>query len=298
MNDPPQALDDAAEPPEDTPVTIAVLENDSDGDGDPLTVAEVSAPAHGTARLTDADAVEYTPEPDYHGSDRFTYAVGDGSGLTAQAAVEVTVQPVNDPPQAIGVIPGQTLEAGDGPASLDLSPFFEDRDGDDLGYAAVASDQAVAVGLAGATLTLTVARPGAATVTVTAQDPGGLMATQALMVTTTDRQARGVVEDTLAALGRGHLASARATLGRRVEHGAERRRCNRGPSRRLNAGRNRGTETGGGEDAGAGGPPRETENTGQMTVEFAVLGAAAIAVAYLAVEYHRRRGSSASSSPG
>ena len=74
-----------------------------------------------------------------------------------------------------------------------------------------------AICLAGATLTLTVARPGAATVTVTAQDPGGLTATQAYMVTTTDRQARGVVEDTLAALGRGYLASARATLGRRVE---------------------------------------------------------------------------------
>ena len=74
-----------------------------------------------------------------------------------------------------------------------------------------------AICLAGVTLTLTVARPGAATVTVTAQDPGGLTATQAYMVTTTDRQARGVVEDTLAALGRGYLASARATLGRRVE---------------------------------------------------------------------------------
>ena len=217
VNDPPQALDDAGDTPEDTPVTIAVLENDRDGDGDALALVEASAPAHGTARLTDAGAVEYTPEPDYHGSDRFTYTVGDGSGLTAQAAVAVTVQPVNDPPQAIGVIPDQTLEAGDGPALLDLRPFFEDRDGDDLGYAAVASDQAVGLSLAGATLTLTVARPGAATVTVTAQDPGGLTATQAFMVTTTDRQARGVVEDTLAALARGHLASARATLGRRVE---------------------------------------------------------------------------------
>ena len=74
-----------------------------------------------------------------------------------------------------------------------------------------------AICLAGVTLTLTVARPGAATVTVTAQDPGGLTPTQAYMVTTTDRQARGVVEDTLAALGRGYPASARATLGRRVE---------------------------------------------------------------------------------
>ena len=52
---------------------------------------------------------------------------------------------------------------------------------------------------------------------MTAQDPGGLTATQAFLVTTTDHQARGVVEDTLAALGRGHLASARTTLGRRVE---------------------------------------------------------------------------------
>ena len=217
VNDPPQAVDDAATTPEDTPVTIAVLANDRDADGDALALVEASAPAHGAARVTDAGAVEYTPEPDYFGADRFTYVVGDGSGLTARAAVAVTVLPVNDPPLATGVIPDQTLEAGDGPASLDLIPFFEDRDGDALGYTAVASDQAVALSLTGAALTLTVARPGAATVTVTAQDPGGLTATQAFMVTTTDRQARGVVEDTLAALGRGHLASARATLGRRVE---------------------------------------------------------------------------------
>ena len=215
VNDPPEAVDDAAETTEDTPVTIAVLANDSDPEGDPLTVAEVSAPAHGTAVLTEAGTVQYAPEPDYHGPDRFTYVVSSGSGLTARAAVEVTVLPVNDPPEVLGVIPDQTLEAGDGPASLDLSPYFEDRDGDSLGYTAVASD-AVALSLAGATLTLTVARPGAATVTVTAQDPGGLTAAQAFLVTTSDRQARGVVEDTLAAMGRGHLASARATLGRRA----------------------------------------------------------------------------------
>ena len=217
VNDPPLAGDDAAETAEDTSVTIAVLRNDSDGDGDALALVEASAPAHGSARLTDAGAVEYTPEPDYHGTDRFTYVVGDGSGLTAQAAVEVTVLPVNDPPLATGVIPDQTLDVGDGPAVLDLIPFFADRDGDALGYTAVVSDQAVAVRLTGATLTLTATRPGTATVTVTAQDSGGLTATQAFLVTTTDHPARGVVEDTLAALGRGHLASARATLGRRVE---------------------------------------------------------------------------------
>ena len=217
VNDPPLAGDDAADTPEDTSVTIAVLRNDSDGDGDTLALVEASAPAHGSARLTDAGAVEYTPEPDFHGTDRFTYVVGDGPGLTARAAVDVTVLPVNDPPLATGVIPDQTLDVRDGPAVLDLIPFFADRDGDALGYTAVVSDQAVAVSLTGATLTLTATRPGTATATVTAQDPDGLTATQAFLVTTTDHQARGVVEDTLAALGRGHLASARATLGRRVE---------------------------------------------------------------------------------
>ena len=68
---------------------IDVLANDSDPNGDTLTVVEVSAPAHGTAvAAAAAGTVEYTPEPDFHGTDRFTYVVGDGSGLTARAAVE------------------------------------------------------------------------------------------------------------------------------------------------------------------------------------------------------------------
>ena len=216
-NEPPSAEDDEAGTAEDQRVVIDVLANDTDPDGDSLRVESVSAPAHGMARVASRGGVAYTPDADYHGMDRFTYVVADGHGETAAATVEVTVAPVNDAPMAAGIIPDQRLSVGDEPGSLDLRPFFDDRDGDPLSYTAVASDTAVAVGLTDATLTLTVARPGAAMVTVTAQDPGGLTATQAFMVTMTDRQARGVIEDTLAALGRGHLASARATLGRRVE---------------------------------------------------------------------------------
>ena len=55
-------------------------------------MAGVSEPAHGTAVLTETGAVRYTPEPNFNGTDGFTYVVGDGSGLTAQAAVDVTVR--------------------------------------------------------------------------------------------------------------------------------------------------------------------------------------------------------------
>ena len=58
------AVDDAAETAEDTPAFIDVLGNDSDPDGDPLTVVEASAPAHGSARLTDAVSVWGAPSLD------------------------------------------------------------------------------------------------------------------------------------------------------------------------------------------------------------------------------------------
>ena len=228
VNDPPLAGDDAADTPEDTPVTISVLGNDSDVEGDALTVVEASAPTHGTA-VADTGAVVYTPEPDFHGTDRFTYLVGDGSGLTARAAVTVTVRPVNDPPLATGVIPDRTLDVGDGPVALDLIPFFADRDGDALDYTAVVSDQAVAVSLTGATLTLTATRPGTtATVTVTAQDPDGLTATQAFMVTTTDHQARSV-KAWLARFGR-------TVANHAVEAVRGRMSSAQGPSRRVTLG--------------------------------------------------------------
>ena len=68
VNGPPTAVDDTARTDEDTPVAVAVLDNDSDPDGDPLTVTEVSDPAHGAARLNTAGAVQYTPAPHLPGA--------------------------------------------------------------------------------------------------------------------------------------------------------------------------------------------------------------------------------------
>jgi uncharacterized repeat protein (TIGR01451 family) len=70
---------------------LAVLANDSDPDSDPLTLTQVSAPAHGAATRA-GNTVLYTPTAGYVGADAFTYTVSDGK-TTAQATVHLTVTP-------------------------------------------------------------------------------------------------------------------------------------------------------------------------------------------------------------
>ena len=212
----PVAADDEAETREDTPVSVTVLANDEIGDATSLRVVGVDAPEHGAAAVAEDGTVLFTPEADYHGPDRFIYTVANDLGLTAAATVMVTVLPANDAPEAVGTIPDQSIELGDGPATVDLGAFFRDVDGDALTYAAAVSEPVVTASVRGAALTLTAVRPGSASVTVTATDREGLTATQTFTAAGTDQRSRAVMEDTLAALGRGQLASARATLGRRV----------------------------------------------------------------------------------
>ena len=219
VNEPPEAEDDEAATDEDHAVTVDVLANDTDPDGDRLLVESVSAAAHGTATVA-AGGVLYTPEPNYHGADRFTYVVSDGNGETAEARVDVTVLPVNDAPAPVGVIPDQALDEGGGEATVELAPFFEDIDGDPLEYRASSSDPSVAMAaVSRAVLTLAPVEYGSAAVTVTAEDQGGLTATQTFVVGVSDRLVRGVVGETLAGMARSHLASARMALGRRATAG-------------------------------------------------------------------------------
>jgi hypothetical protein len=102
-NHPPIARDDTATTPRNTAVTISVLNNDIDPDGDPITVTAVTQPAHGSTAIVGSgpnNSVRYTPANCYVGSDSFTYTVSDGS-LSAMATVNVTVTaPPNNPPTA------------------------------------------------------------------------------------------------------------------------------------------------------------------------------------------------------
>jgi VCBS repeat-containing protein len=100
VNSPPVATDDSATTNEDTPVTIDVLANDTDVDGDTLTVASVTQPSNGSV-TNNGTNVSYTPNANYNGSDSFTYTASDGNGGSDTATVNVTVTPINDPPVAV-----------------------------------------------------------------------------------------------------------------------------------------------------------------------------------------------------
>jgi len=100
VNDAPNAADDAAETKEGEPVVIDVLANDSDPDGDTLSIDSFEQPAHGTVVLNLDGTLSYTPEAGYSGSDSFTYMVSDGQGGTATATVQLVVTSVNHAPDA------------------------------------------------------------------------------------------------------------------------------------------------------------------------------------------------------
>ncbi len=90
VNEDPIAVDDAAVTL-GGPVTVNVLANDSDPDGDPLTITGITvAPTKGTATMEGA-SITYTPTAMvYDGADSFVYAIGDGLGGTASATVTIT----------------------------------------------------------------------------------------------------------------------------------------------------------------------------------------------------------------
>ncbi|HHX8287995.1 TPA: tandem-95 repeat protein, partial [Vibrio diabolicus] len=97
VNDAPVAKDDTAITDEDTPVTIDVLLNDSDVDGDKLSIESASVPKEqGTVEVVDGKLV-FTPGENFNGDAEITYTITDGV-LTDQAKVTVTVNPVNDAP--------------------------------------------------------------------------------------------------------------------------------------------------------------------------------------------------------
>jgi hypothetical protein len=90
VNDAPVAVNDSAITDEDTPVIIDVLNNDSDIDGDTLTMDSVTQGTNGSV-ANNGGNVTYTPAIGFNGTDSFNYTVSDGNGGTDTATVTVNV---------------------------------------------------------------------------------------------------------------------------------------------------------------------------------------------------------------
>ena len=100
QNDAVIARNDTASVDEDSAVTIGVLANDSDFEGDTLSVLSASA-GNGSVSIRPDGSLDYTPNSNFNGTDTVTYTISDGNGSTDTATVAVTVNPVNDGPTAL-----------------------------------------------------------------------------------------------------------------------------------------------------------------------------------------------------
>ncbi len=203
VNDAPVAKDDIATTQEDTAVTIDVLPNDSDVDGDKLSIQSASVPeAQGKVEIVDGKLV-FTPAENFHGDAEITYTLTDGA-LTDQATVNVTVNAVNDTPVVESNLADQTLAEDFTPYTIDLNTAFSDVDNVDgeLTFS-VSGNSNVLVSIENgiATISPTADWNGSETLTFTATDPSGESVSQTVDFTVAPvvdikADSTNVVEDT------------------------------------------------------------------------------------------------------
>ncbi|MBI2960284.1 MAG: tandem-95 repeat protein, partial [Betaproteobacteria bacterium] len=181
-NAPPVAVADTATTVQGIPVTIAVLANDSDADGNPLSVIAVTAAGGGTV-TNNGSNVTYAPNSLYTGVDTFSYTISDSQGGTASAQVSVTVTPgQNLPPVATA---DSASTASGTPVTISVLANDTDPNGDPLSVVAVTNGARGSVVNNGASVTYT---PNAGTsgtdlFTYTVADGRGGLATGTVTVT-------------------------------------------------------------------------------------------------------------------
>ncbi len=126
VNDAPVADPQSVGTTEDTPVAITLT--GSDVDDDSLSFAVISGPSHGTLSGAAPD-LTYTPDSGYYGSDSFSFTVSDGSLTSSPAVVSISVNEINDAPDADDQ---DVTTAEDTPVGITLTG--SDPDGDPLSF--------------------------------------------------------------------------------------------------------------------------------------------------------------------
>ena len=184
LNQAPTAQPDTASTTEDTAVTIAVLANDTDPDGNALTIVGFVSPSHGTVVVNAGTSVTYTPATNYAGPDTFAYTVSDGQGGATTGTVTITVTAVNDPPVAVADAVASTA----GAITIAVLANDTDVDGDTLSVTTVTQGAHGTVGVSA--VGVAVYNPasgfsGVDTFTYTVSDGHGGTATASVTVTVT-----------------------------------------------------------------------------------------------------------------
>ncbi|WP_423927927.1 Ig-like domain-containing protein [Candidatus Palauibacter sp.] len=156
----------------------------SDPDGDELSYTAASSNAGVVVAEVSGDSVVVTSLA--RGVATVTVTARDPRGLAAQQRFQVTV--ANRAPEAVGEIPAQAVSAGE-TATVDVSPYFREPDGDALSYTASSSNAGVArAEVSGSSVVVSALAGGMATVTVTARDPGGLSVSSSFGVSVSEQR--------------------------------------------------------------------------------------------------------------
>ncbi len=152
-NTPPNAAADVSSVNEDTTLNInapGVLGNDTDAQNDALTAVVQTSPANAASFALNADgSFSYTPQPNFNGTDSFTYTAFDGSFSSNTATVTITVNPVNDNPDALN--DSATVAEDSGANSINVRANDTDVDGNTLSVTAATQGANGAVTVTGGT---------------------------------------------------------------------------------------------------------------------------------------------------
>ena len=133
VNTAPLAGADSASTVSPNPVTINLLANDTDANGDTPSVTANTAPTNGTVTRTGGSAT-YTPAAGFSGSDSFGYTLSDGNGGTATGTMTVSVAPPPNVAPVAGADSASTVSPN--PVTINLLANDTDANGDTLSVTA------------------------------------------------------------------------------------------------------------------------------------------------------------------
>ncbi|MEZ5480057.1 MAG: IPTL-CTERM sorting domain-containing protein [Thiolinea sp.] len=151
----PVANNDSATVTTGSSVNIDVLANDTDADGDNLTLTGKTDGSNGTVTLVGDSSLTYTPDVGFTGTDSFTYTITDGQGGSSTATVNVTVNdapPTNSDPV---VVDDSASVQQDNAIVIDVLANDTDADGDTLSITAAGGAQHGTVSVSGGKVTYT-----------------------------------------------------------------------------------------------------------------------------------------------